>query len=97
MADEEDPISFEVEESKADGPEEWPPLPEESLAMASEIPACGASEPLFGEGIWDLPEDFPAPKKMELSADEYKVEKKNDPAEEDELSMSLFFEPEGSE
>ena len=93
-ADEENPISFDVEEATVDGSEEWPSLPEESLELASEIPAGGASEPLFGEGIWDLPEDFPAPKKMELSADEHKAEKKKDPAEEDELSMSLFFEPE---
>lgn len=86
---EENPISFGMEET--DWIEELPTLPEEPLAMASEMPA-GASEPLFGEGIWDLPEDFPAVKEKAIPAEEHKVEEKKEPAEEDAFSMNLFGE-----
>ena len=79
-------ISFMTEEAV-----ELPPLPEESGEIRE-----GASEPLFGEGIWDLPEDFPVVKAAELPAEEEKHTPPLKLEEEDAFSMSLFFEPEES-
>ncbi len=85
-----------AEAEEADAPvsgseeaEELPPKTEE-IAEVRE----GASEPLFGEGIWDLPEDFPVVKETELR--EKRPPLKLEPEEEDAFSMSLFFEPEES-
>ncbi len=91
-AGEEAPMSYGVEEASMDWPEELPPLPEETLEMTSEMPQDGASEPLFGEGIWDLPEDFLVVKEKAIPAEEHRPEEKKDSVEEDAFSMNLFGE-----
>ncbi len=77
-----DPISCVTEEVET--------LPSEEIAEVRE----GASEPLFGEGIWDLPEDFPVVKETELPAEDHEKQPKLVPDEEDEYSMNLFFDAE---
>ncbi len=77
-----DPISCVTEEVET--------LPSEEIAEVRE----GASEPLFGEGIWDLPEDFPVVKETELPAEDHERQPKPALIEEDEYSMNLFFDAE---
>ncbi len=96
MAAEEALEETAAEAEEADAPvsgseeaEELPPKTEE-IAEVRE----GASEPLFGEGIWDLPEDFPVVKETELPAEDHEKQPKLVPDEEDEYSMNLFFDAE---
>ncbi len=76
-------------------PEELPPLPEEMPGEIADAAAGGASEPLFEEAIWDLPEDFPSAISAK-EAEEQETQKTQEPLvleEEDAFSMNLFFEP----
>ncbi len=76
-------------------PEELPPLPEEMPEEIADAAVGGASEPLFEEAIWNLPEDFPSAISAK-EAEEQETQKTQEPLvleEEDAFSMNLFFEP----